>query len=413
MLTTPKNTDSKKASKVSELANHGTNGNGDKKRPAPVIPHPVLFSFFSGLGFLDLGFEKAGFRTVFANEFHPPFLAAYKYSRARLKIEEPEFGYFEGDVSEFLSGRKRWLAERVRKVRQDSKLVGFVGGPPCPDFSIGGKNRGREGKNGKLSHTYIELILEHKPDFFVFENVKGLWQTTRHRKFYEELKDRVQDGGSYITTERLINAIDYGAPQDRPRIILIGFRKSLLSDLDISVGKAPQTLPEGVFPWNKDAKYPDGKAFSFEWPETNPFEADSQLPRPDGIPSELTVEHWFRKNDVLNHENTLHCFKPRAGLARFLTVAEGDDSRKSFKRLHRWRYSPTVCYGNNEVHLHPYKPRRISVAEALALQSLPKDYVLPGDMSLSDMFKGIGNGVPFIAGKAIARSILAFLGKAE
>jgi len=70
-----------------------------------------------------------------------------------------------------------------------------------------------------------------------------------------------------------------------------------------------------------------------------------------------------------------------------MTVAEGDDSKKSYKRLHRWRYSPTAAYGNNEVHIHPYLPRRISVAEALAIQSLPKEFELPTNMTLSNMFK--------------------------
>ncbi|MFV0336717.1 MAG: DNA cytosine methyltransferase [Chthoniobacterales bacterium] len=123
------------------------------------------------------------------------------------------------------------------------------------------------------------------------------------------------------------------------------------------------------------------------------------------IPYHLTVEYWFKKNNVERHPNALHRFKPRQGLSRFLSVDEGDDSRKSFKRLHRLRYSPTACYGNNEVHLHPTEARRISVAEALALQSLPKSFQLPGSMSLSAMFKTIGNGVPFLAAKALAGMI--------
>jgi DNA (cytosine-5)-methyltransferase 1 len=82
---------------------------------------------------------------------------------------------------------------------------------------------------------------------------------------------------------------------------------------------------------------------------------------------------------------------------------------KSFKRLHRWRYSPTACYGNNEVHLHPYLPRRISVAEALALQSMPTKFALPTDMPLSKAFKTIGNGVPFLAALGLARSVRAVL----
>ena len=90
-------------------------------------------------------------------------------------------------------------------------------------------------------------------------------------------------------------------------------------------------------------------------------------------------------------------------------IDEGDDSRKSYKRLHRWRYSPTVCYGNNEVHLHPWLARRLSVAEALALQSLPKEFVLPETMSLSSKFKTIGNGVPFVLAKSMAERLKKYL----
>ena len=91
------------------------------------------------------------------------------------------------------------------------------------------------------------------------------------------------------------------------------------------------------------------------------------------------------------------------------TIEEGDVSKKSYKRLHRWRYSPTVAYGNNEVHLHPYKERRLSAAEAMALQTLPKDFELPADMSLTDKFKTIGNGVPFLLANGIAKTIDDFL----
>ena len=130
---------------------------------------------------------------------------------------------------------------------------------------------------------------------------------------------------------------------------------------------------------------------------------------PDGLPEELTVEYWFRKNDVDNHPNSVNCFVPRAGRVRMTSVDEGDDSKKSYKRLHRWRYSPTVAYGNNEVHLHPYRARRLTVAEALSLQSLPKEFELPGDMSLTDMFKTIGNGVPFLLANGIAKTISDYL----
>src|SRR5665213_2165680 len=115
------------------------------------------------------------------------------------------------------------------------------------------------------------------------------------------------------------------------------------------------------------------------------------------------------QNDVEKHPNAKNYFQPRQGLVRFQQVLEGDDLKKSFKRLHRWRYSPTAAYGNNEVHIHPYKARRITVAEALSIQSLPKEFVIPEHISLTDMFKTVGNGVPFLAAKGLANTIFEFL----
>lgn len=367
---------------------------------------PSIFSFFSGVGFLDLGFESAGFKIDFVNEIHKPFLDGYRYSRHALKLPPPEYGYHQADIVSFLeASNKKVLQQWVRSARKKSDIVGFIGGPPCPDFSIGGKNRGAEGENGKLSSTYVELICQQKPDFFMFENVKGLWNTKRHREFFEEIKNKTHDNG-FITTERLINAIEYGAPQDRDRIILFGFQKNLLTDLGLFKKSA---FDEKNFHWTKKAKYVRDKVLTMPWPTISPFSESSKLSCPENIVKELTVEYWFQKNQVTGHPNSEHCFKPQAGLKRFEAVDEGDDSRKSFKRLHRWRYSPTACYGNNEVHLHPYKPRRINAAEALSIQSLPKDFVLPSTMTLTDMFKAIGNGVPFLAARGLARTAESFL----
>ena len=124
---------------------------------------------------------------------------------------------------------------------------------------------------------------------------------------------------------------------------------------------------------------------------------------------ELAVETWFRKNDVIHHPNGNDIFRVKAGLNKMQTIAEGDVSRKSFKRLHRWRYSPTAAYGNNEVHLHPYKIRRLSVAEAMAIQSLPDWFSLPPKMTLSNKFKVIGNGVPYLMSNVIAQTLNDFI----
>lgn len=358
---------------------------------------PKIFSFFSGSGFLDLGFETNGFDIEFVNEFSPSFLSAYKYSRAKMGLRQPTFGYWNTDINEYLDSRSEELDRYIAQAREDRSLIGFIGGPPCPDFSVAGKNRGRNGDNGKLSLSYINLIIAKQPDFFLFENVKGLWRTARHREFFEELKTMLHDSG-YSTTERLTNALEYGVPQDRDRILLFGVKTDLLNGGNLE-----------DFPWAKYIKYDLTEIKGKSWVKTSPFIENSITECPSDIPQELTVQYWFDKNKVEEHPNSKFYFVPRAGIAKMRVVDEGDDSRKSYKRLHRWRYSPTVAYGNNEVHLHPYKARRLSASESMALQSLPKEFELPQDMSLTDMFKTIGNGVPYLLSSGIAKTIRDYL----
>lgn len=375
--------------------------------------HSDVFSFFSGVGFLDLGFEDAGFNVVYASEIFPPFMEAYRYSRTHLKRNLPEYGCYcaeNGDIQTLLNPEEKYiLSDLVNTSRQNADLVGFIGGPPCPDFSVGGKNKGKEGEKGKLSASYVQLICEHQPDFFVFENVKGLWRTLKHRTFYEDLKRILQNAG-YVLTEKLINSLEYGVPQDRERIILIGFHRHIFHQICSPVNiHFRDVFPETIFPWDKFVVFPKTEVFSYPWPKFTPFQADSSLDCPPNLPQELTVEYWFKRNQTENHLNAEGYFKPRGGIEKMKAIPEGDDSKKSYKRLHRWRYSPTACYGNNEVHLHPYKVRRLSVAEAIAIQSLPKDFVLPPELPLSHLFKSIGNGVPYLASLAIAKTILYFL----
>ena len=163
------------------------------------------------------------------------------------------------------------------------------------------------------------------------------------------------------------------------------------------------------FNWSKKTLYSIEDIKNKDWPSVSPFEENSYLEKPTDIFEQLTVEYWFNKNDVQNHPNGNDFFQPKAGIVKMREIEEGDVSKKCYKRLHRWRYSPTAAYGNNEVHLHPYKIRRLSVAETLAIQSLPKDFVLPAEMTLTDKFKTVGNGVPYLAAKGIAETIKEYL----
>lgn len=366
-----------------------------------------LFSFFSGAGFLDLGFEKTNqYEILYVNEFKSEFDKIYKYSREQMHIKEPIYGHYVGDICRLTRSNNIVSVKRqINEARQEYELVGFVGGPPCPDFSVAGKNHGKEGDNGKLSGTYVDLICKAKPDFFVFENVKGLYRTSKHRAFFEDLKKELYLSG-YFMTEQLINSIEFGVPQDRDRIILIGFRRNIVRRYHM-LTKESEIID---FDWEANKKY-SRDVFNLNWPKTSPYIENGQLAKPENIIEELTVEYCWKKNDVQHHPNANMFFKPKAGIARFQTKDEGDDKKKCYKRLHRWRYSPTAAYGNNEVHIHPYLPRRISVSEALAIQSLPKEYQIPLDVTLTDAFKTIGNGVPFLAAYGVAKNILDYLDK--
>jgi len=102
-------------------------------------------------------------------------------------------------------------------------------------------------------------------------------------------------------------------------------------------------------------------------------------------------------------QNSNDVFKAKSD--KFNLIREGDTSRKSFKRLHRYRYSPTVCYGHNEVHLHPWEPRRLSVREAMRLQGIPDKYILPESATLTSKFTVVSNGVPVPLAKEVAKKL--------
>lgn len=352
-----------------------------------------IYSFFSGLGFLDLGFENAGFNIVFVNEHNKRFLSAYRYAR-RNNNHTPLYGYSSDDVVEFLSDEKWNHCFPQYRVNDRNNIVGFIGGPPCPDFSAAGKNAGETGINGQLTGVYVNLIIKRQPDFFVLENVKGLYQTKKHRLFYERMKQKLYRAG-YSLFDSIENSLEYGVPQNRDRLFLIGLKRSRFGKrLRFQIGG------HRAFSLNE--------VFALPWPHTAPFVENAVSPMPEGIIPQLTVQHWFDQNDVLHHPNGNDCFEVR-NMQRFVTIPEGQAMGKSFKRLHRWRYAPTAAYGNNEVHLHPYKPRRISVAEALAVQSLPANFDLPANIPLSSKFKMVGNGVPYLLAHGIALDLLEWL----
>jgi DNA (cytosine-5)-methyltransferase 1 len=363
----------------------------------PVAPHqtPVL-SFFTGAGFLDLGFEQEGFNTIWSNEYEPWFVKGYAYGMSRAMGRPVEITNGESiiDIGPNAIAQKAFNGAAPG-------LFGMIGGPPCPDFSIGGKNKGEHGNNGKLSEVYVQRICELRPTFFVFENVKGLVNTGKHLDYLHRLIGQLESNG-YVVDYQVMNSLEIGIPQDRQRVFIIGISHHWMKSRNL--GLKPGDRHWFMYP--RDDRYTDAKT-RFEWPLTSPF--GSTPPRPEGIPDELMVWPAIHDFDTLSRlPNGNDFFTPYSD--KFQQIMEGATSQKSFKRLHRWRYSPTAAYGNNEVHLHPSLPRRLSVREAMKIQSAPDNYALPEEMPLSYKYKTIGNAVPVRLARVMAHSIKNFMG---
>lgn len=363
-----------------------------------------IISFFTGGGFLDLGMEQAGFSVVWTNEYNDTFADMYESAMSGWRKSTRRRPY-NVEVSSRDS-----IVDLVAKdvlvesfPRRRVRPFGVVGGPPCPDFSNGGTHSGGTGENGRLTKTFVEMILELQPDFFVIENVAGLFRFRKHRSFLDRQMAKLRSEGRYVVDLALLNALELGVAQYRERVFVIGCRKKTA---ERAAGHAISWEELGWFPWPSVPEYAD--VTRLRWPKIGKFRGKPK--KPDSIPEELTVYGAFLgqgdPEELPNGEEYYNSYSDK-----FWERAEGDVSAKSFKRLHRYRYSPTAWYGNQEVHLHPWKARRLSVREAMRIQSIPDEYILPEDEPLSAKFKMICNGVPCRMAELLGRELFGFLKK--
>lgn len=348
-----------------------------------------IVSFFSGGGFLDMGFEMAGFETVFSNEIDEDFAQFYKEGMSSWSGANRE-------ISKICDINKLEITEIKKLVKGG---FGIIGGPPCQDFSIRGSKNGFDGLRGTLTFHYYERIIDLQPDFFLMENVPGLVLLKKTKKAFNSILNLFSE--EYLISIERLNALHYGVPQNRERLFVFGVKKSLVKDTSL------YTLNDLWFKWPVPT-YPKAET-SYNWgePKVRVLEmTGKKLPEP---PPELCVENLLINNtDKCTIPNANEFFKLK-NLTKVRKIEEGDTYRPSFKRLHRKKYSPTACYGNNEVHLHPVDDRRLSVREVLRIQGVPDTYILNTQGKLSKKFKMIGNGVPVPLAYQIALSIKKFL----
>ena len=136
-----------------------------------------LLSFFAGAGFLDIGFLQAGFDIIWRNENNLSFVKGFEYALSHMNELNQNGNGKVHNTRSIANLTANDIAKEAFHNLPAPDVFGIIGGPPCPDFSTGGKNRGREGDHGRLSQIYVDMINGLEPTFFLFENVPGLLRT--------------------------------------------------------------------------------------------------------------------------------------------------------------------------------------------------------------------------------------------
>ena len=299
-----------------------------------------VVSLFSGAGGLDLGFTKAGHDIIWAND---NFIDAVKTYRKNL-----------GD---------HIVCENIANVSSSEipRHDILIGGFPCQGFSIANAKRARHDERNKLYLEFLRILREKKPKFFLAENVKGMMSLEGGKVFEMIVRDFVAAG--YRVKYKVLNAADFGVPQRRERVILIGVR----DNLNIEIGYPNETHSEN----------PDPKSNKRKWVSIG--NALQDIPEPE------------EKHALLNHTYSKFKLKFNGYLGNRTVDPE--------------KPAPTVTargdgLGGVVVLHHPNNHRRMSVRELALTQSFPIDYAFEGNNSSA--YRQIGNAVPPLLAFAVA-----------
>ena len=326
-----------------------------------------ISSFFTGAGGLDLGFKKAGAQILYANEYDKSIWATFEAN-------------FTKKSNTFLD--KRSITEVDANDVPDCD--GIIGGPPCQSWSEAGALRGIEDKRGQLFYDFIRILKAKQPMFFLAENVSGML-ASRHDDALKGIIQLFEESG-YLVSYKLLNVSDFGVPQDRKRVIFVGYRK----DLGIKFEH-----PEPITPSDDQKKTLKDAINDLK---------DNALPGRDKNYS----NHGQCK--VPNHEFMIGGFSTMY---------------MSRNRVRAWDdQSFTIQAGGRHAPIHPQAPemefveknkrifvpgkeklyRRLSVRECARIQTFPDDFIFEYD-NIADGYKMIGNAVPVDFAKVLADKI--------
>lgn len=330
-----------------------------------------VLSFFSGAMGFDLGIEKAGFKTIFANEIDPCSVETIRKNRPNIMT----------CITSIAELTKEKIETLLNRSIADVPLI--VGGPPCQAFSIIGKRKGIADSRGTLVYEFARIISEIKPQCFIMENVRGLHSMPLGNNLEENtkgglLKDILKKFESigYHVDCFLVNAVNYGTPQIRERLICIGNKYNIHTKF-----LQPQysNRPEDGLPAFKTLRTAIGDRF--EDPDTSLMNFSPrklnylQFVPPGG--------NWRNMPIEIQKESMGKSWYLKGGRSAF------------WRRLSFDYPSPTIVTMPNHASTslcHPTELRALTVGECAAVQGFPAEWFFSG--SAADKYRQIGNAVP-------------------
>jgi len=366
------------------------------------MTRPIGIDLFAGAGGLSLGFEQAGFDIVAAVEIDPIHSAAHKFNFPKCATVCKSVIDVTGDE----------LRHHAGIGNHDLDLV--VGGAPCQGFSLMGK-RALDDPRNQLVYHFVRIVLELQPKYFVFENVKGL-TLGKHRRFLQEIIDAFREGGYAIETEyRVLNAADYGVPQDRRRLFLMGAR----------AGFALPTYPEPTGRTNVQqaiGDIPDAETlpalWERDWTKTKlrkPSAYAAILRGKKDDPTDFSYRRHYDDTILTSSMLTEHTTLSRS---RFIETKQGSvEPISRFKKLDPNGVCNTLRAGTASDRgaftsprpIHPTYPRVITVREAARLHSYPDWFRFHATKWHG--FRQIGNSVPPLLARAVGSQIMKAMKK--
>lgn len=326
---------------------------------------PTVVSTFSGCGGMDLGFENAGFHTVWANDFQPDAARTY----------EANFGpgiMHLGDIREIDPFKDATIP--------DAKVV--TGGFPCQDFSNVWKQPGLNGERGNLYKNFRDFVAAKQPEVFVAENVKGLLAANGKQAIKTIVEDLENIAPGYLVKPRLYNFADYGVPQFRERVLIVGVR----ADTGFNFRHpAPTHGPKGNLPYRtagEALRNVDLVPLNNEIPQQSVRVRQRLELIPEGENyTSIPEDHPLYVKGLISHV---------------------------YRRLDRNKPSPTVIAngGGGTWGYHYAEPRALTNRERARLQSFPDNFIFHG--TYAEVRRQIGNAVPPDGVAAMAKSLMAF-----